>query len=111
MTATAPNLDISVVVSPVLRMVFEGRREISLGVPAAAGVGDVLETLLTLYPQARHLLLAGDGRQGGRYLHMALDEHSSQELARGGGGLSAGRRLYLFALSRPTAGKRAGLEG
>jgi hypothetical protein len=106
----ARNFDVSVVVSPVLRMVFEGRREISLGVPAAAGVGDVLETLLTLYPQA-YLLLAGDRRQGGRYLHVALDEHASWELARGGGGLSAGQRLYLFALTRPPAGRRAGLEG
>ena len=106
----ARTFDVTVVVAPALRPAFEGRREISLGVPAAAGVGDVLESLLKLYPKAR-LLLAGDRRLGGRYLHVALDEHASLELARGGGGLSAGQRLYLFALSRPPAGSRPGLEG
>ncbi|XXF76387.1 hypothetical protein P2318_25515 [Myxococcaceae bacterium GXIMD 01537] len=106
----ARTLDVTVVVAPALRAAFEGRREISLGVPAPSGVGDVLETLLRLYPRARGLL-AGEGGQGGRYLHVALDEHSTRELARGGGGLSAGQRLYLFALSRPSPGGRAGREG
>jgi hypothetical protein len=98
-----------VVVAPSLRPVFEGRGEVSLGVPALATVGDVLETLFKLYPRAR-LMLAGDRRTVGQYLHVALDEHASLELARGGGGLSSGQRLYLFALSCPP-GNPPGLEG
>lgn len=106
----ARTFDVQVVVAPALRPAFEGRREIRLGVPSAASVGDVLETLLRLYPKTR-LLLAGDRRLSGRYLHVALDEHASYELAQGGGGLSAGQRLYLFALSRPPPGRQPGLEG
>jgi hypothetical protein len=107
--AQTHTFDVNVVVAPSLRPAFEGRREISLGVPALSSVGDVLETLLKLYPKAR-LLLAGDRRASGQYLHVALDEHATQELARGGGGLSSGQRLYLFALSRPP-GNQPGLHG
>ncbi len=106
----ARTLDVQVVVAPSLRAAFDGRRQIHLGVPAMAGVGDVLEALLKLYPKAR-VLLAGDRGSGGSYLHVALDEHASHELAHGGGGLSAGQKVYLFALSRPPSGSRAGEEG
>jgi hypothetical protein len=99
-------------VAPGLRGAFEGRRELSLGMPAHSDVGDVVETLLRLYPRARQYV-AGDreGASQGPYLHVALDERSARELARGGGGLSAGLKLYVFALSRSPQGWRAGVEG
>ncbi len=99
-------------VAPALRGAFEGRRELSLGMPAHSDVGDVLETLLRLYPRARQYV-AGDrgGWSSGTYLHVALDERASVDLARGGGGMSAGLKLYVFALSRSPQGWRAGVEG
>ncbi len=104
-------LDVTVVVPPPLRIAVDGRMEVNLGVPANAGVGEVLETLFTLYPRLR-LFLAGDRpATGGVCFQLALDEHSSHELAMGGTGLSAGRRLYLFSLSRPPASSPAGLQG
>lgn len=106
----ARTYDVAVVVAPSLRGAFEGRRELSLGMPAQAGVGDVLEALLKLYPRARQYV-AGERGGSGLYLHVALDERASLELARGGGGLSAGLKLYVFALSRAPKGWRAGGEG
>jgi hypothetical protein len=104
-------LDITVVVAPSLRGAFEGRLVLTLGVPATASMGDVVETLLRLYPRTQSLLAGDRGAPGGRYLHVALDEHSSRELARGGGGLAAGHKVFLFALSRPPASKQTGREG
>jgi hypothetical protein len=94
-------LDVNVVIPPPLRPLFEGRREVSLGVPGHAGVGDVLETLLSLYPRLRQHLAGDRPATGGSYVHLALDSHSLEELALGGTGLSTGRRLHLFLLSRP----------
>jgi hypothetical protein len=104
-------LDVTVVVPPPLRSLFEGRREITLGVPSTSGVGDVVEVLLSLYPRlGQHL--AGDRRPtGGFYVHLALTAHALEELAAGGTGLSSGGRLLLFVLSRPSPGRQAGASG
>jgi hypothetical protein len=104
-------LDITVVVAPSLRPAFEGRLVVTLGMPASATMGDVLESLLRLYPRTQALLAGDRGAPGGRYLHVALDEHSSRELAQGKPGLAAGHKVFLFALSRPPAGRQPGLEG
>jgi hypothetical protein len=108
---TARTHDISVSVAPSLRAAFDGRRELTLGVPASAGVGDVVEALLRLYPRTQKLLAGDGGEPGGLTLHVALDEASARELAPGGGGMSGGCRLYVFALSRPPKGGRTGGEG
>jgi len=102
-------LDITVVVAPSLRAAFDGRLVITLGVPSTASMGDVVESLLRLYPRAQALLAGDRGAPGGRYLHVALDEHSSRELAQGKPGLAAGHKVFLFALSRPPAGRQPGL--
>ncbi|MCP3138389.1 hypothetical protein [Pyxidicoccus xibeiensis] len=102
--------EVTVVVAPALRGAFEGRRLVSLGVPDGAGVGEVLESLFKLYPRARQYLL-GERGGSGPFLHVAMDERSAEELARGGGGLSAGLKLYVFALSGPPRGRQAGGEG
>ncbi|MFB1481416.1 hypothetical protein [Corallococcus sp. RDP092CA] len=103
--------DISVSVAPGLRGAFDGRRELSLGVPATADVGDVVEALLRLYPRTQKLLAGDGGEAGGPYLHLAMDEASARELSPGGGGMAGGCRLYVFALSRPPRGGRTGGEG
>jgi hypothetical protein len=104
-------LDITVVVAPSLRAAFDGRLSVTLGVPATANMGDVVESLLRLYPRTQTLLAGDRGTPGGRYLHVALDEHSSRELAQGRGGLAAGHKVFVFALSRPLASRRSSKEG
>lgn len=107
----ARTLDIIVVVPPPFRPIFEGRREVSLSMPATAGVGEVVEALLSLYPRMSQHLAGDRPARGGQFLQLALDEDSARELAGGGTGLSAGRRLVLFSLSRPSPGGRSGAEG
>ena len=98
------------VVAPALRGAFEGRRELRLGMPANAGVSDALESLFKLYPRAwPHL--AGERGGSGTYLHIAMDERAGEVLAHGGRGLSAGLKLYFFALSRSPRARQAGGEG
>jgi hypothetical protein len=104
-------LDITVVVAPPLRSAFEGRSLVSLGLPATADLGEVVETLLRLYPRTRSLLAGDRGPVGGRYMHLVLDAPSIQEPARGRAGLAAGHKVFVFALSRPVAGSQTGLEG
>ena len=99
------------VVPPPLRPVFDGRREVSLGVPASSGVGDVFEVLLSLYPRLRPLLAGDTPATGGFYVQLALSEQGLAELASGGTGLSLGGRLVLFILSRPAPGVRPGASG
>jgi hypothetical protein len=102
--------EVTVVVAPALRGAFEGRREVNLGLPADAGVGDVLESLFQLYPRAWQYMLS-ERRSVNLSLHIALDERASEVLARGGGGLSADLKLYFFALSRTPGVRQAGGEG
>jgi hypothetical protein len=104
-------LDITVVVAPPFRSAFEGRSLVSLGLPATADVGEVVETLLKLYPRTRSLLAGDRGPAGGRYMHLVLDAPPSQEPDTGRSGLAAGHKVFVFALSRPVAGNQTGLEG
>jgi hypothetical protein len=104
-------LDITVVVAPPLQSAFDGRSHVSLGLPASADVGELVETLLRLYPRTRSLL-AGDGSaRGGRYMQLVLDASSLHQPVQGRAGLAAGHKVFLFALSRPPASKRAAQEG
>ncbi|PTL77949.1 hypothetical protein [Vitiosangium sp. GDMCC 1.1324] len=101
-------LDVTVVVPPPLRALFEGRREVTLGVPSTTTVGEILETLLRLYPRLSQHFAGDQPVSGGFYVQLALDEPSLKELASGGTGLSTGGRLVLFCLSRPSPGVRPG---
>jgi hypothetical protein len=104
-------LDVNVLIPPPLRPLFNGRREVSLGMPAHSGVGEVFETLLSLYPRlGQHL--AGDApATGGSYVHLALEAPALAELAAGGSGLSTRRTLHLFLLSRPPSTAPVRAEG
>ncbi len=80
-----------------LRKVFEGRQRILLGVPPTSHVGDIVATLLSLYPQmARYLADDRDPRSPG--VQLFLGDHASEDLAHHGTGLTDGTQLYLFAL-------------
>lgn len=107
----AQALDITVVVAPPLRSAFDGRARVILGLPETADLGEVVETLLRLYPRTRSLLAGDRGPPGGRYMHLVLDAPSLHEPVPGLAGLSAGHKIFLFALSRPPASSRPGLEG
>jgi hypothetical protein len=96
-------LDVTVVVPPLLRAVFEGRREVRLGVPDEAGVGEVIEALLSLYPRLSQCFAGDRLVTGGHCIQVVLDERAFAELAVGGRGLSTGRRVVLFSVSRPSA--------
>lgn len=96
-------LDVIVVVPPQLRALFEGRRELRLGMPEEAGVGEVFEALLLLYPRLKQCLAGDFPVRGGVYVQVTLDESAFRELASGGRGLSTGRRVVLFSLSRPSS--------
>ncbi|WP_224365115.1 hypothetical protein [Hyalangium versicolor] len=105
-------LDITVVVAPPLRNAFEGRSVLSLGLPAEADLGDVVETLLRLYPRTRSFMAGDRGTPGGRYMHLVLDGGAeAQEGVQGRGGLAAGHKIFVFALSRPTPSNQPDLEG
>ena len=105
MHSVARPLDISIVIPPALRPLFEGRREVSLGMPAGSGVVDVIATLLALYPRLQGQL-ASD-REARRHVALALEEGAARDLARGGGGLSSGGRLYLFLLGGRSASEES----
>ena len=93
---------VTVVAPEALRQALEGRQQVQLGVPASATLGDVLETLLSLYPRLRRFL-STERRVSPLWLHLATNEHAMRELARGGSGLFDGQRLYLFC---PRGGRR-----
>lgn len=104
-------LDISVVVAPPLRNAFEGRSVVSLGLPATADLGDVVETLLRLYPRTRSLLAGDRGTPGGRFMHLVVDGSAIREGAPGPGGLAVGHKIFIFALTRPPPSNQPDLEG
>ncbi len=80
-----------------LRKAFEGRQRITLGVPPTSHVGDIVATLLSLYPQmARYL--ADDRNPQSPAVQLFLGDHASEDLAHRGTGLTDGTQLYLFAL-------------
>jgi hypothetical protein len=84
---------------------------VSLGLPATADLGDVVETLLRLYPRTRSLLAGDRGTPGGRFMHLVVDGSAIREGSQGAGGLAAGHKVFVFALTRPPASNQPGLEG
>lgn len=99
------------VVAPPLQSAFDGRSQLTLGLPATADVGELMETLLRLYPRTRGLLAGDRGTPGGKYMQVVLDAPSLQAPVHGRLGLAAGHKVFLFALTRPPASSRAAQEG
>jgi hypothetical protein len=82
-------VNVTVLVPSDLKRAVEGRVKLTLGFPPAATVGDVVETLLRLYPRlSQHLLDERKPDQAG--LSLFLSEQASRPLR-------DGDRLYVFA--------------
>ena len=93
-------LSVTVEVPPPLRPLLDGRGQVLLGVPESSSLGDVLETLLALYPALRRALTSE--RRGAReWLLVYPGEQATLALARGRSGLFDGQRLFLFCPAAP----------
>lgn len=89
-------MNVTVVVPKTLRGLLDGRRQVELGVPHTADIGDVLQTLLSLYPKLK-TAMASDRRIGPQQLLVFMGERGSRDLARGQPGIRNGDRVYLCA--------------
>ena len=83
-------MNVTVLIPSTLRSAVDGKHKLDLGVPAGAGVGEVLQTLLTLYPKLRSAM-ASDTRLRRQQLTVVVEPRS---VARG---LRDGIRVWLFA--------------
>ncbi len=91
-------MNVTVIVPRALRPIFDGRRELELGVPPSADVGDVLQTLLTLYPKLSQQL--PDERRAARQ-HLNLVYTGAARPAKKGANGEV-QMLYLFgSLNHP----------
>ncbi len=90
-------MNVTVLVPSSLRSAVDGKRRVELGVPAGSGVGEVLQTLLTLYPKLARVL-ATERQHGRQGLTLFYEE----------AGLRRGRReharVWLFAPQAEPAG-------
>lgn len=75
-------MNVTVVVPKQLQPACEGRARIELGVPPTSSVGDVVQTLMTLYPGLR-AFVANEKKP--------LKQHFNV--------MQQGHMLYLFTLS------------
>jgi hypothetical protein len=89
-------VNVTVLVPSSLKSALDGKRRVELGVPTGSGVGEVLQTLLTLYPKLSRMVATErlHGRQG---LTAVFEEagmrHGRREHA----------RVWLFAPSAEPA--------
>jgi hypothetical protein len=89
-------MNVTVVIPKTLRTLVDGRKQLDLGVPVTADIGDVLQTLLSLYPRLR-TALANEQGKGRQQLLVFMGERGARDLASGKSGLKNGDRLYLCA--------------
>jgi hypothetical protein len=83
-------VNVTVLVPSTLRAAVDGKHKLDLGVPAGAGVGDVLQTLLTLYPKLRGAM-ASETRPRRQQLSVVFESRPPLRGAR------EGLRVWLFA--------------
>ena len=83
-------MNVTVLVPSTLRAAVDGKHRLDLGVPAGAGVGEVLQTLLTLYPKLRSAM-ASDTRLRRQQLTVVVEPRSARR------GQRDGVRVWLFA--------------
>jgi len=83
-------VNVTVLVPATLRAAVDGKHKLDLGVPAEAGVGEVLQTLLTLYPKLR-AAMANETRPRRQQLTVVVEPRSMQR------GSRESVRVWLFA--------------
>ncbi|HTS82198.1 MAG TPA: hypothetical protein VMH40_16460 [Myxococcaceae bacterium] len=83
-------MNVTVLVPTTLRSAVDGKQKLDLGVPAGAGVGEVLQTLLTLYPKLR-TAVASETRPRRQQLTVVVEPRSGRR------GPRDGLRVWLFA--------------
>ena len=93
-------MNVTVLVPSTLRSAVDGKHKLDLGVPAGAGVGEVLQTLLTLYPKLRSAM-ASEMRLRRQQLTVVFEPRSA---LRGG---RDGIRVWLFAAPAPAGAGRS----
>lgn len=101
-------MNVLIVIPRTLKHLMDGRRQVELGIPSTADVGDVLQSLFSLYPKLK-TAMANERRLVRQQMSLWLDERASQELARHGLGMREGDRLYLCAPA-PEPAARSGLS-
>ena len=87
-------MNVTVVVPNAMKGIFEGRRRLELGVPSHADVGDVLQTLLTLYPKLLQYL-PDETRPQRQHLNVVFTGHA-RDIQRKKAPSPEGQVLYLF---------------
>lgn len=83
-------MNVTVLVPSTLRAAVDGKHKLDLGVPAGAGVGEVLQTLLTLYPKLRSAM-ASETRLRHQQLTVVMEPRPGLR------GQREGLRVWLFA--------------
>ena len=81
---------VSVLVPSTLRAAVDGKHKLDLGVPSGAGVGEVLQTLFTLYPKLRSAI-ASETRLRRQQLTVVFEPRSGLR------GQRESVRVWLFA--------------
>lgn len=77
-------MNITVIIPRALQPACEGRSKIELGVPPSSDVGEVIQTLMALYPGLR-AWVASEARPARQHFGVA----------------QAGRKVFLFTSQRP----------
>jgi len=93
-------VNVTVLVPSTLRSAVDGKHKLDLGVPAGAGVGEVLQTLLTLYPKLRSAM-ASEMRLRRQQLTVVFEPRSA------GRGSREGIRVWLFAAAEAAGAGRS----
>ncbi len=94
-------MNVTVLVPSTLRAAVDGKHKLDLGVPAGSGVGEVLQTLLTLYPKLR-TAMANETRPRRQQLTVVIEPRTSTRGAR------EGVRVWLFAAPASAESASAG---
>lgn len=87
-------MNVTVRVPPALRGAVEGRKELNLGLPPSADVGELVDTLLSLYPKLK-MFITTDSKQARQQLALFLPEPANRDLAARRKGLREGQIVYL----------------
>ena len=88
-------MNVVVMVPKALKAAVEGRVKLSLGLPPNADVGDLLDTLFTLYPKLK-LHVASENGAKAQHLSLYLSGEGAKDIS-WRSRLREGQTLYLSA--------------